>query len=157
MIDKLKEGISQLFCVLAYEVSLYFDQQHYMLSYQPKMTDVFKMANRNQITLIVSNFSSDISNSKSDFCRNSESIQHFFNLFFAIHLVLIKRKFCGKKFFKKSKMAALGFFYKLFFHKICVLLRPNECKKKIEKMLDTLRVTSKNLILIRHFVSNCHF
>jgi hypothetical protein len=51
----------------------------------------------------------------------------------------------------------LGFFEKKNFHKICVLLRPNECKKKIEKMLDTLRVTSKNLILIRHFGSNRHF
>jgi hypothetical protein len=50
----------------------------------------------------------------------------------------------------------LGFF-KNFFHKICVLPTPNECKKKIEKMLDTLRVMSKNLILIRHFVSNLHF
>jgi hypothetical protein len=49
-----------------------------------------------------------------------------------------------KKFFKKFKMAAgmkkHGFFEKLFFHKICVLLTPNECKKKIEKMLDALRV-----------------
>jgi hypothetical protein len=33
----------------------------------------------------------------------------------------------------------------------------NECKKNIEKLLDTLRVTSKNLILIRHFGSNRHF
>jgi hypothetical protein len=37
----------------------------------------------------------------------------------------------------------LGFFEKLFFHKICVLPTPNECEKKIEKMLDTLRVMSK--------------
>jgi hypothetical protein len=50
-----------------------------------------------------------------------------------------------------------GFFEKLFFHKICVLLRPNECKMKIEKILDALRVKSKNLILIRHFGSNRHF
>jgi hypothetical protein len=48
----------------------------------------------------------------------------------------------------------LGFFDKLFFHKICVLLKPNECKKKIEKILDSLRVMTKNLILIRHFGSN---
>jgi hypothetical protein len=34
----------------------------------------------------------------------------------------------------------LGFFEKHFFYKICVLLTPNECKKKIEKMLDALRV-----------------
>jgi hypothetical protein len=27
----------------------------------------------------------------------------------------------------------LGFFERLFFHKICVLLTPNECKKRIEK------------------------
>jgi hypothetical protein len=45
----------------------------------------------------------------------------------------------------------LGIFGKHFFHKICVLLTPKECKKKIEKMLDTLRVSSQNLILIRHF------
>jgi hypothetical protein len=51
----------------------------------------------------------------------------------------------------------LGFFEKLFFHKICVLQRPNKSKKKIEKMLDSLRDTSKNLILIRHFGSNCRF
>jgi hypothetical protein len=51
----------------------------------------------------------------------------------------------------------LGFFEKLFFHKFCVLLRPNECKKKIEKILDIFRVTSKNQILIRHFGSNRHF
>jgi hypothetical protein len=51
----------------------------------------------------------------------------------------------------------LGFFEKLFFHKICVLQRHNKSKKKIEKMLDFLRVTSKNLILIRHFGSNRHF
>jgi hypothetical protein len=54
-----------------------------------------------------------------------------------------------KKFFKKSKMAAgikktrlsrhFGFFEKLFFHKTCVLVTPNEPNKKIEKMLDTLR------------------
>jgi hypothetical protein len=51
----------------------------------------------------------------------------------------------------------LAFFEKLCFQKICVLLRPNECKKKIEKMLDSLRVTSKNLILIRHFGLHRHF
>jgi hypothetical protein len=36
-----------------------------------------------------------------------------------------------------------GFFEKLFFHKICVLVKPNECKKKIEKMLATLKVMLK--------------
>jgi hypothetical protein len=60
-----------------------------------------------------------------------------------------------KRFFYSSRH--LGFFEKLFFHKICVLQRPNECKKMIEKMMDSLRVTSKNLILIRHFGSNRHF
>jgi hypothetical protein len=70
------------------------------------------------------------------------------------------------KFFKKSKMAAqtifsvpaiLDFLKNFVSHKICVLLRPNESKKKTEKILDTLRVTSKNLILIRHFGSNRNF
>jgi hypothetical protein len=51
----------------------------------------------------------------------------------------------------------LGFFEKLFFHKIYILLTPNEYKKKIEKIFDTHRVMSKNLILIRHFGSNRHF
>jgi hypothetical protein len=51
----------------------------------------------------------------------------------------------------------LGFFEKLFFHKICVFLTPNECKKKIEKILDALIVMAKIVILIRHFGSNCHF
>jgi hypothetical protein len=51
----------------------------------------------------------------------------------------------------------LGFFEKLFFHKICVLPTPNECKNKIEKMLDALRVMTKNPILIRHFGSNRYF
>jgi hypothetical protein len=51
----------------------------------------------------------------------------------------------------------LAFFEKLFFHKNCVLPTSNECKKKIEKLLDTLRVMSKKLILICHFGSNRHF
>jgi hypothetical protein len=81
--------------------------------------------------------------------------------------MLGRRKFCEKKVFQKIKDGGwneknrfsrhLGFFEKLFFHKICVLLRPKESKKKIEKMLDTLRVTTKNLILIRHFGLNRHF
>jgi hypothetical protein len=58
---------------------------------------------------------------------------------------------------KKSFQPPSWIFWKTFFHKMCVLLTPNECKKKIGKMLDTLRVTSKNLILIRHFGSNLHF
>jgi hypothetical protein len=72
-----------------------------------------------------------------------------------------------KKFFKKSKTAAgmkkpvqaaiLDFLKNFFLQKICVLLTSIEFKKKIEKMLDSLRVTSKNLILIRHFGSNRHF
>jgi hypothetical protein len=53
--------------------------------------------------------------------------------------------------------AAILDFLKTFFPQNCVLLRPNECKKKIEKMLGSLRVTSKILILIRHFGSNRHF
>jgi hypothetical protein len=40
------------------------------------------------------------------------------------------------------KSRHLGFFEN--FHKIYVLPTPNECKKKIEKMMDTLRVMSKN-------------
>jgi hypothetical protein len=65
--------------------------------------------------------------------------------------VLIKRKFCGEKVCqkiqdggwieKKNRLSRhLEFFEKLFFHKICILLTTNECKKKIEKMLDTLRI-----------------
>jgi hypothetical protein len=62
--------------------------------------------------------------------------------------VLVRRKFSGKKVFSKIQNGGwnektclsrhLGFFEKLFFQKICVL--PNECKKKIEKMLNALRV-----------------
>jgi hypothetical protein len=59
---------------------------------------------------------------------------------------------------RKTRLSRyLGFFEKLFSHKICVLTIPNECKKKIEKMLDTQRVMSKNLIFIRHFGSHRHF
>jgi hypothetical protein len=81
--------------------------------------------------------------------------------------VLVIRKFCGKKVFQKIQDGGwnektrssrhLGFFEKLFFQKICVSPTTNECKKKIEKMLDALRVMAKNLILIRHFGSNHHF
>jgi hypothetical protein len=81
--------------------------------------------------------------------------------------VLERCKFCGKKVFKKIQDGGwnektrlsrhLEFFGKLFFHKICVFLTPNEYKKKIEKMLDALRDMAKNLILIRHFGSNRHF
>jgi hypothetical protein len=82
--------------------------------------------------------------------------------------VLGRRKFCGKKVFQKIQDGGLngffhlsrdlGFFEKLFFHKISVFPTQNECKKKIEKILvDTLRVMSKNQILIRHFGSNRHF
>jgi hypothetical protein len=63
---------------------------------------------------------------------------------------LVRRKICGKKYFQKIQDGGwneknrlsrhLGFFKKLFFNKICILLRPIECKKKIEKMLDSLRV-----------------
>jgi hypothetical protein len=62
--------------------------------------------------------------------------------------VLERRKFCGKKVFQKIQDGGwnektrlsrhLGFFERLFFHKICVFLTPNECKNKIEKMLHTL-------------------
>jgi hypothetical protein len=58
----------------------------------------------------------------------------------------VRRKFCGKKVIQKIQDGGwneknrlsrhLGFFEKLFFH---VSVIPNECKKKIEKMLDTLR------------------
>jgi hypothetical protein len=58
---------------------------------------------------------------------------------------------------KKIVEAAILDFLKKKIHKIYVLITPNGCKKQIEKMLDTLRVTSKNLILIRHFGSNRHF
>jgi hypothetical protein len=57
----------------------------------------------------------------------------------------------------KIVLSAILDFWKTFFHKICVLPAPNECKKKIEKMLDFLRVMTKNLILIRHFGPNRHF
>jgi hypothetical protein len=43
-----------------------------------------KMADQNQI-----------------FSHNSGSIQHFFKHSFCIHLVLVRRKFCGKKVFQK--------------------------------------------------------
>jgi hypothetical protein len=81
--------------------------------------------------------------------------------------VLGRRKFCGKEVFQKisdggwnekiSLSRHLGFFEKLFSHKICVFPTRNECKKKIEKVLNTLRVMSQNLILIRHFGSNLHY
>jgi hypothetical protein len=68
-------------------------------------------------------------------------------------LALVRRKFCEKKVFQKIQDGGLngvfhssrhlGFYEKLFFHKICALPTPNECKKKIEKMLNTLRVMSK--------------
>jgi hypothetical protein len=51
----------------------------------------------------------------------------------------VRRKFCGKKVFQKIQDGGwneknrlrrhLGFFEELFSHKICVFLRPNECKK----------------------------
>jgi hypothetical protein len=73
----------------------------------------------------------------------------FFQSSFNIHLVIVRRKFCGKKVFQKiqdggwnekSRLSRyLEFFEKLFSHKICALPTPIECKKKIEKMLDTLR------------------
>jgi hypothetical protein len=82
-------------------------------------------------------------------------------------LGLVRRKFCGKKVFQKIQDGGwkektclschLGFFEKLFFHKICILLTLNECENKIEKMLNALRVMAKKLILIRHFGSNHHF
>jgi hypothetical protein len=37
----------------------------------------------------------------------------------------------------RQKAAILGSSKNFFFYKICVLPTPNECKKKIEKMLDT--------------------
>jgi hypothetical protein len=39
--------------------------------------------------------------------------------------------------------AILNFLKNLFFRKTCKLLTPNECKKKIEKMLGTLRFMQK--------------
>jgi hypothetical protein len=81
--------------------------------------------------------------------------------------VLVRREFCAKKVFQKIQVGGwnektcfsrhLGFFEKLFFHKICVLSTPNECKKKIGKMLDALRVMRKYMILICHFGSNRDF
>jgi hypothetical protein len=101
------------------------------------------------------------------FCHNSESIQNFFNLLFAFIWCCKDANFVEKKVFQKIKDGGLhgffyfsrhlGFFEKLFFHKICVFVTPNECKKKIEKMLDALKVMAKTLILICHFGSNRHF
>jgi hypothetical protein len=54
------------------------------LSNESKMTVRSKMADQNQI-----------------FSHNSESIQFFFQSSFCIHLVLLRRKFCGKKVFQK--------------------------------------------------------
>jgi hypothetical protein len=51
--------------------------------------------------------------------------------------------------------AILDFFKNFFSKKFALSLRPSKCKKK--NILDTLRVTSKNLILIRHFGLNRHF
>jgi hypothetical protein len=92
---------------------------------------------------------------------------NIFSIFFLHSIGLSKTQILWKKVFQKIQDGGrdekirlsrhLGFFEKLFFHKICVLLRPIECKKKIEKMLHSLRVTSKNLILIRHLGSNRHF
>jgi hypothetical protein len=102
----------------------------------------FKMADQNRI-----------------FWHNFESI--FFQSSFSIHLVLVRRKFCRNKdgglngFFYCSRH--LVFFWKICFYKICVLPTPNECKKKIEKMLDALKVMPKNPISVRHFGSNHHF
>jgi hypothetical protein len=91
-----------------------------------------------------------------------------FSIFFLHSLGLSKTHTLWKKVFKKIQDGGWNEFFfgaaildlkkkKLFFHKVCVLLTPNECKKKIEKIMDTLRVTPKNLILIRHFGSNRHF
>jgi hypothetical protein len=62
--------------------------------------------------------------------------------------VLIRCKFCGKKVFQQIQDGGLNGFFHLsrqleFFEKICVFPTPNECKKKIEKILDPLRVISK--------------
>jgi hypothetical protein len=46
---------------------------------------------------------------------------------------------------KKSVEATiLDFLKNFFFYKICVLPTPNECKKKIEKLLDTLSYVKKS-------------
>jgi hypothetical protein len=64
-------------------------------------------------------------------------------------LLLLRRKFCGKIVFQKiqdggwnekTRLSRHLGFLENFFHKICVLVTPNESKKKIEKMFDTLRV-----------------
>jgi hypothetical protein len=59
--------------------------------------------------------------------------------------------------YKKRFNCHLNFFVKPIFHKIFVLLTPNEGKRKIEKLLETLKIMLKNLILIRHFGSIHHF
>jgi hypothetical protein len=91
---------------------------------------------------------------------------NIFSIFFLHSFGVKKTQILWKKTFSKIQDGALngffhlsrhlGFFEKLFFHKNCVFLTPNECKKKIEKILDILRVMSKNLILIRHYGSNRH-
>jgi hypothetical protein len=82
------------------------------------------------------------------------------------YLLLVRRKFCGNKFFKKSKMAAgikinlsrhLGYF-KNFYPQIFRLINNINLmqKKKIENMLQDFRVMLKNQILIHHFRSFLH-
>jgi hypothetical protein len=120
--------------------------QEHILSYESKMAVRSKMAVQNQF-----------------FWHNSESIQYFYNLLFAFFWCWEDANFVEKKVFQKIQDGGLsekirlsrhlGFFEKL----LCGFSTPNECKKKIVKILDTLRVMSKNLILIRHFGSNRHF
>jgi hypothetical protein len=118
--------------------------QEHILANESKVAVRSKMADQKQI-----------------FRHNSEGI-HFFNLLFAFSVV--KMQNLKEKVFQKFQYGSwnekislsrhLGFFGILFFHKIFVLPIPNKCKKKIEKILDTERVLSRKLILIRHLGSN---
>jgi hypothetical protein len=82
--------------------------------------------------------------SKSDFLALLLGFSTIFQSSFCIHMVVEGYKFC-KNFSNKSKMAAkiasflipatiLNFFDCIFFYKICVLLTPNECLKKLDKL-----------------------
>jgi hypothetical protein len=74
-------------------------------------------------------------------------VSNIFSIFFLHSLGVGKTQILLNGFFHSSRH--LWWLEKLFFHKICVLPTPNERKKKIEKMLDTLRVRGlwkKNLM-----------
>jgi hypothetical protein len=95
------------------------------------------------------------------FFEIAQRVSNIFSIFFLHSFGVGNTQILWKKVFQKIQDGGLNgffhssrhleFFEKLFFHKICVFLTPNECRKKIEKIIDAFRVMAKNLILIRHF------